>query len=291
MKVCDRRDFDDPELRTALRDVIPGRQAEEQIERKLWEYAMLALFLRDVGALRDDVQVLAVGAGFEVPLFWLANRVGRVVATDIYGAGGFADREAARGMLEDPTAFAPYPSREDRLEVRWMDARELDFQDGAFDVVFSLSSIEHFGGPRDVARAAAEIGRVLRPGGHALIVTECFLGRHLMDTALVNTAIRVLTAGRRCRAATPRNRQVDCFAPRELMRRIVAPSELQLMQPLDTRISPESFENVTRILPNGELLPASGRFHPHIVLRAHGAPWTSVCLALEKPGASPCMSA
>ena len=50
-------------------------------------------------------------------------------------------------MLTDPASHAPFPYREDRLEVVYADARELPFPDESFDVVFSLSSIEHFGGP------------------------------------------------------------------------------------------------------------------------------------------------
>ena len=41
----------------------------------------------------------------------------------------------------------------------------LEFEDGSFDAVFSLSSIEHFGSWADIRRSAEEIGRVLRPGG------------------------------------------------------------------------------------------------------------------------------
>jgi SAM-dependent methyltransferase len=239
--------------------------------------------MSDVGALRDDAQVLAVGAGHEAPLFWLANRVGRVLATDIYGEGEFATGEAEGSMLEDPASFAPYDYRRERLEVRWMDARRLDLPDASFDFVFSLSSIEHFGGPDDIARAAAEIGRVLRPGGHACVVTECFVRAHPLDSPLVQTAIRALTLGRVCAAATPTRRVVEVFSPRELDTRIVQPSGLRLMQPLDTELSPESFGNVARLHPDGRLETPTGRRQPHILLRGHGAPWTSACLALEKP--------
>jgi len=283
VKLCDRRDFDDPDVRAAIREIVPGLEPEAELERKYWEYAMLALFMRDVGALREDAEVLAVGAGHEAPLFWLANRVGRVLATDIYGEGGFAGGEAERSMLDDPSAFAPYPYRRERLEVRWMDARKLELPSSSFDVVFSLSSIEHFGAPDGIARAASEIGRVLRPGGHALVVTECFTGRHPLDSPLVQTAIRALTLGRVCRAATPRRRVVEVFTPSELESRIVEPSGLRLMQPLDTRLSEETFENVARLHPDGRLETPTGSRQPHILLRGHGGPWTSVCLALEKP--------
>jgi SAM-dependent methyltransferase len=282
VKLCDRRDFDEPEIRAAIDDLVPGLEPGTELERKYWEYAMLVLFLRDVGALREDADMLAVGAGHEAPLFWLANRVRRMVATDIYGEGGFAGREAQASMIDDPAAYAPYPYREDHLDVRWMDARKLDFPDASFDAVFSLSSIEHFGGRTDIARAAAEIGRVLRPGGHAFVVTECFVHRHPLDSPLVQTAIRGLTLGRRCPTATPRRRVIDVFTPSELDARIVRPSGLRLMQPLLTDISRASWENLTRFL-GDELQPETGRRHPHILLWGYGAPWTSVCLALEKP--------
>ena len=246
---------------------------------------MLALFLRDVGRLDESMQALDVGAGHEPIMYWLANRLGRVVAVDIYGEGDFAGLEARRSVLEDPSAYAPYPYREDRLEVRWMDARRLDFPDESFDLVFTLSSIEHFGTPPEIARSAREIGRVLRPGGHAVIVTECFVRRHPLNAAPVDFAARVLTLGRRARRATPRRRArlAEVFTPRELMTRIVRPSRLRLLQPLDLTLSPESWGNVTRSLSDGRLAPASGQYSPHILLQSDRSVYTSVCLVLEKP--------
>ena len=231
---------------------------------------------------RDNREVLSVAAGHEEPLFWLTNHVGRVVATDIYGSGSFSENVAPVSMLDDPTAFAPYPYNEDRLDVRWMDARQLDFPSDTFDAVFTLSSIEHFGTASDIARAAAEIGRVLRPGGHAFIVTECFVRWHPLDAPLVQTGIRLLTGGRRCAGATPRERIVDVFTPRELRTRIVRPSGLHQMQDFNGELSERTFENVAR-LHNDQIEPPSGELHPHILLQAHGAPFTSVCLALAKP--------
>jgi SAM-dependent methyltransferase len=290
VKLCDRRDFDDPAVLARIQDIVPGIEPPGHLRRKLWEYAYLTLFLEDTGLLRDDAQILSVGAGHEEVLFWLANRVGRVVATDIYGEGGFAEGEADASMLTDPSAFAPYPYREERLEARWMDARALDFPDDTFDAVFSLSSIEHFGTQPDVGRAAREVGRVLKPGGVAFIVTECFVGRHPMNSKLVQTAIRWGTLNRKMRKASPVRRAVDVFTPEELRVWIVRPSGLRLVQPLDRKLSMETWDNVVRWY--GE-----GRFetdveYPHILvqpqgslgpLKAAGAPFTSVALALGKP--------
>ena len=123
VKLCELEDFDDPGLRAMLRDVVPGREPREELHRKYWEYAMLGCYLQDVGALREDVQVLAVAAGHEAMVYWLTPHVGKVVATDIYGEGSFSAGEADATMLTDPAAFSPYAYREDRLEVHSMNAR------------------------------------------------------------------------------------------------------------------------------------------------------------------------
>jgi SAM-dependent methyltransferase len=284
VKLCDLPDFDDPRLRSQLREIVAaGYEPTEELHRKFWEYAMLGLYLQEVGALREDAEALAVAAGHEEPLFWMANRIARVVATDIYGEGGFAAREASASMLTDPAAFAPYPYREDHLEVKSMNALDLAFADESFDIVFSLSSIEHFGGPADVKRAAREMSRVLRPGGHLVIVTECLIERHPLDWPPLQVLIRLATLGRRCSRATPRRRIIDAFTPAEIERYIVRASGLELVQPLDTEISPQSRRNLIHWVGAGELHPATGERWPHILLKAQGSPWTSAFLALRKP--------
>ena len=283
-KLCDVRDWDDAELLRVLREILPERDPATHVERKVWEFAMLALFLEEVGRMNDDTEALAIGAGDERIVFWLANRLGRVVATDIYGEGDFADREASASMLDDPAAHAPFPYREDRLEVRGMDARSLEFPDGSFDVVFSLSSFEHFGTPEDIAQASRELGRVLKPGGHAFVVTECFVRRHPLNAAPVDLAVKLATLGRKRRRAGLRRRAVvvEVLTPRELARLIVRPSGLELMQPLDLTLPPSSRVNVTRTDERG-LHPASGDYWPHVLLQADHSLFTSVALPLRKP--------
>ncbi|TMK98964.1 MAG: class I SAM-dependent methyltransferase [Actinobacteria bacterium] len=284
VKLCDLPDFDDPQFRARLREIVAaGYEPREELRRKFWEYAMLGLYLDEVGALREDAEALAVAAGHEEPLFWLVNRISRVVAIDLYGEGSFAEREADASMLTDPKAYAPYPYREDRLSVKRMNALELAFPDESFDIVFSLSSIEHFGGPKEVERAAREMSRVLRPDGHLIIVTECLLTHHPLDWAPLQYVIRLATLGRRCPKVTPRKRVTDTFTAGEIERFIVRPTGLKLVQPLDTRVSTESFVNLTRWVGPGELHPTTGDRWPHILLKAHGAPWTSAFLALSKP--------
>jgi SAM-dependent methyltransferase len=290
-KLCDLSDFDET-LRNRIRDIVPGLDPDAEIHRKYWEYALLTFFLEDVG-LGEEAEVLSVGAGHEEVLYWLANRTAKVVATDIYGEGEFRSREAEATMLTDPDAFAPYPYRRDRLHVQKMDARELEFRDDSFDLVFTLSSIEHFGSSTDVSRAASEIGRVVRPGGHAFIVTECFISSGLLDSRMLQTAARMLSLGRLARNASPRRRVIDVFTAQEIERSIVRPSGLDLVQEFDTTVSQETLENVIPM--RGDRVEAApDRQYPHIVLRAEAAlgplpirtgTWTSAALPLAKPAA------
>lgn len=281
VKLCDPRDFEDPALLEMLRSILPERDPRTHIERKAWEFAMLALFLSEVGLLTDDARALSVGAGDERILFWLANRVGQIVACDIYGQGRFAAAEAAPSMLDDPAAHAPFPYRTDRLEARFMDARELAFPAGTFDFVFSLSSLEHIGTRADVARSARELGRVLAPGGYAVIATECLVRHHPLD-AVAGAARTLGTLARpvRERGTWRRGLLTEMFTPAELQRQIVAPSGLELVQPLDLGLSRTAWELVLPADPGS--WPAGTKPFGMVLLRAARSVFTSVCLVMRK---------
>lgn len=284
VKLCDVCDFDDPLVRERVRAIVPGLEPRQELHRKYWEYAMLTLFMEDVGALDETTEALSVAAGHEEVLFWLANRISRVVATDIYGSGTFAGREADATMLEDPSAFAPYAYRDDHLEVLEMNALDLDFPDESFDFVFSLNSIEHFGSRRAIVQAAREMARALRPGGHAFVVTECFVGRHPLNVRVLQTVLRLATLQRFFATATPRRRVIEVMTSGEAMSSIVRGSGLELVQPPERGVSPESRENLAHFSGAAGLSFKSGSEWPHVLLEAYGAPWTSLALALRKPG-------
>ena len=274
VKLCDLRDFDDPAVQERIDDIVPGLDPSERVHRKNWEYALLTLFLEDAGLLGEETRILSVGAGHETVLFWLANRVGKVVATDIYGEGIFSGLEADRTMLNDPASFSPYPYRESHLEARQMDAKELEFEDGSFDAVFSLSSIEHFGSWADIRRSAEEIGRVLRPGGAAFVVTECFLGRSLLSPPAVQEVGSKLFW------------PIRIFTPQALYSMIIDPSRLELVQPLSTE-PPKSGANVIELHGGGSITSTTGADYPHIAVRVQRfglrtQKWTSVALAMSK---------
>jgi hypothetical protein len=77
---------------------------------KAWEVTQAVRGLKDHGALRDDAELLGVGAGFEHTVFYLTNFVQRVFATDLY-ASNDQWAEADAGMMVDggysPPTFTP----------------------------------------------------------------------------------------------------------------------------------------------------------------------------------------
>lgn len=83
-----------------------------------------------------------------------------------------AVKTAGRRLLFDRTFYREleslYGARLERhkVDLRPMDARQLAFQDGEFDLIYSIAVFEHIDG---VDQAAAEISRVLKPDGVALI--------------------------------------------------------------------------------------------------------------------------
>jgi SAM-dependent methyltransferase len=144
------------------------------MHRKPYEFTQLLYGCRRLGMLRDDASFLSVGAGHEHVLYWLANHVRRVVATDMY-EGVWQDERAREGdpiVLENPEQYAPFPYRRDRLAFMRMDGRSLKFPDETFDVSYSLSSIEHFGGLEGAAQTMREMARVLKRGGILALATE-----------------------------------------------------------------------------------------------------------------------
>lgn len=179
-KPCEIEDFGSPELVRIIRCVYPhnvqrkGPSYPHGMEyRKDWEVAMAVLAMERHGALSNNAFVLGVGAGQEITTFYLTNFVRWVFATDLYANPSEEWHDAAPlAMLTSPETLSPIPCRPNRLVVQHMDGRSLRYEDGTFDAIYSSSSIEHFGDWEDVASAAREMGRVLKPGGLLTLSTE-----------------------------------------------------------------------------------------------------------------------
>jgi ubiquinone/menaquinone biosynthesis C-methylase UbiE len=272
-KLCELEDFRRPELKEMIRDIFEAdRRHFDEREfpdgreyRKYWEVAMTARAFQDLGVLREDATLLGVGAGHEATVYWLTQKVGRVVATDLYETeDAWSASDSSADMLTDPGRFWEGTWNPDRLEVRHMNALQLDFPDDHFDAVFSSSSIEHFGSFAEIRRSIEEIYRVLKPGGVAGLATEFKLegpgngwpGVYLFDEAALRAAI---FDGLWWDPATP----LDTSASPETLR---APVELQ------------------EALGEQRTTVQVWSRYPHLVLRNDPFLFTSVHVAMVKSG-------
>jgi SAM-dependent methyltransferase len=241
--------WDNPEWHAILRSLVAVPTDQGSMHRKSYEFAQLLFGLERLGALREDARVLSVGAGHECPVYWLANRVRRVYATDLFDRvwqSAFG-REGDAAVLDDASSFAPFDYRRDHLTFLRMDGSRLAFRDGAFDVAYSLSSIEHFGGVEGARRAVGDMARVLKPGGILALATEwCVRGR---------------AAG-------------EVFSPDEV-RHIIDHPGLQLVQPIDDRVWDRYESEPVDLQVN--------RFQtPHMLLKDGEAVFTSVMVFLRR---------
>jgi SAM-dependent methyltransferase len=271
-RVCNLEDFADPVLAAVMRAVLPHAAAKfdpgypvGREDRKHWEIAMAARTLADFGALHERAEVLGVGAGTEPTLFWLTTQVRRVFATDLYySPTAWSDHTAQSSMLVEPGRAAPFAWNPRRLVVQHMDALELMYEDGAFDGIFSSSSIEHFGGPAEVRRSAAEMHRVLRPGGILSLATEL-----------------------RLEGPAPGVPGTLLFEERDLLDLIVGDLDWELVDGLDLEVSPATRAGEAPFAEAvADVMSARQEWsrYPMVLLRHEGHLWTSVHLALRKAG-------
>jgi SAM-dependent methyltransferase len=249
--VCHPDFWSDPEWLQVQRALGLPRGEDEQ-HRKRFEWVQCAYGLERLGVLGPQTRVLGVGAGHERVLFYLANRSALTVATDLY-TGAFTDSPAAEadpGFARDPGHYAPFAFRREHLAVVRADGTRLPFRAGGFDVVYSLSSIEHFGGHAAASVAMREMARVLRPGGIACVATELVLqgGEH-----------------------------PEFFTPAALQHFVVEQSGMVPVERLHHRPLPRA------LLDDPVWLDGDIYRNPHLVLGRGHHRWTSVVLFLRKP--------
>lgn len=192
-KLCNLEDWDNAEIKELISDlqnvylesythrkdwsIIKGNilQPRKQgyIHRKDWEWSMGILAMQRLGKLNKDSTALGIGVGREEILFYLANKLKHVYATDIYD-GKQWETFAPSDFPENPKKYSPIPYKEEALTVLRMDGTKIDFPSQSFDIVFSFSSIEHFGGENHEGslKSLREIERVLKQQGIAIIATE-----------------------------------------------------------------------------------------------------------------------
>src|SRR5262249_27747597 len=106
------------------------------------------------------------GCGSGLMLVGAAKRLssGRAVGVDIWRAEDLSGNTSAATL-----ANARAEGVDGRVDVRTADMRALPFPDASFDVIVSCAAIHNIDAAADRIRAIEEIGRVLKPGGTAVI--------------------------------------------------------------------------------------------------------------------------
>ncbi|MDQ4132797.1 MAG: FkbM family methyltransferase [Actinomycetota bacterium] len=282
-KPCELEDFSHPELVPVIRDVcgyklshLPAEFPHQAEHRKDWEVAMAVRAFRQLGVLHRDATLLGVAAGVEDTTFYLTRHVRQVFATDRYLDSGEWSTVAPLSMLADPQAVAPFDFDPNRLIVQHMDGRRLRYPDETFDGVFSSSSVEHFGDLQDVANAAYEMGRVLKPGGVLSLSTEIRLSGPPGGIGWPGMTL--------------------VFSPENLQRFIIDASGLEPVDELQTTVSDSTLatqRDITLAIQDHHAKVAAAGDEaldeyalwefPHLVLVHEGYVFTSVHLALRKP--------
>lgn len=228
-----------------------GVIAREVQHRKVWEWVQGVAALARLDRLTPSAHALGVATGHEPVIYWLANRVAQVYATDLY-SGVFATNEASPDILHDPDKYAPYTYPRERVHFLPMSGTDICFGDETIDFVFSFCSIEHFGSRANSRRSLQEMARVLRPGGVAVVSTEVLLN----DVAP----------------------QPEIFSPWELYEELVGPSGLLLIGDIaPANLAPYLADPIDIF--NPAMLAAP---RPHFVLHAGEALFTSVMMVLQK---------
>ncbi len=85
-------------------------------------------------------------------------------------AWGIDYAQAAVDIAERALASAE-PALREHVRVRQMDVKELQFDDGFFDVVFMMDVVEHLYA-HELSRAFEELRRTMRPGGRLVVHTS-----------------------------------------------------------------------------------------------------------------------
>jgi arsenite methyltransferase len=127
---------------------------------------------------RGDERVLDVGCGHGMMLLGAAKQLrdGKAVGIDLW-----RKQDQAGNSREATQLNAQLENVADRVELIDGDARKLPFDENSFDVVLSSWALHNI--PDRVGRDTAirEIVRVLKPGGHVVIIDI----RHTADYAKV----------------------------------------------------------------------------------------------------------
>jgi len=224
----------------------------QYMHRKNFEWVQTIYGLSYLGKLCHDSVALGVGTGHECIVYWMARNLKMVFATDLFREKWAyqAGMEGDPAVIRNPEKYQPFQYPKERLQFLPMNGCYLAWKDNSFDIVFTLSSIEHFGGKDYSALAMEEMGRVLKPGGIAVIATEFILNG---------------------------KKHPEFFDENDLLEYVIKPSRMKLIQNISFTIPRVFLERPLRI-------PSEICRRPHLSLTDGNTVWTSIVLFLEKSG-------
>ena len=225
-------------------------QLQQSFTRRSWEWANAVVAMRRFGKLSNNSKAIGIASSTEPLLFYLANNINHVYATDLYDSTRYMYTPS--DFPENPKKYAPFPYKEDALTVLRMDATNLEFPSESFHIAFSISSIEHFGGKNHsrALRSLKEVERVLKTGGIAVITTEYILNEKDHPEFFNRSTI------------------YD-----NLINKL---QKLQLVEPLDLRITSKTLDTAIGLCDEVD------NTHPHIVVRYGDILLTSIMLVFQK---------
>jgi SAM-dependent methyltransferase len=260
-RLCHVEDWKNREIRETLSQ-LQKLHPQGFIHRKDWEWALGIVAMRRLGKLNKNSKAIGVGSGTEPIPFYLSNNINNVYATDLYTKTEGWKKAAPSDFPENPKKYAPFPYNEDALTVLRMDGTKLEFPSENFDIAFSFSSIEHFGGKNHsgALRSLREIERVLKRGGIAVIATEYIINN---------------------------KEHPEFFNERTIYSDLINKLEkLKLVEPLDLRITTNTLDTVVEFFSvdaNWENIDEEyKKTHPLILLRVRNILFTSVMLVFQK---------
>ena len=222
-----------------------------EIYRKGWEWTHCLYGLGKLGMLQPTHRALGVGVGRECVIYYLADQIAAVTATDLYGEAAWSSaggKEADLTLLEESKAHCPATVDFSKISFQNQDGTKLSYENDLFDFAWSLSSIEHFGGHGAALKAMQEMARVVRPGGIVAIATEMML---LEEYA-----------------------HPEYFKRSELIRDLIEPcSDLELVEPINFHTLPYEYIVDSIVVPAGV-----DRRRRHVVLNDGQVQWTSILM-------------